>query len=429
MNNVRLFLWHPADDSYLVDSETHGLPSIEVAPASRLPHVALRWCTQHHLRASFITTIGGVGRTDGTVHWGVWLRLNSPPRQHRAVQLEVIEAGNRDPVAPHLTAALRAIRRGASHSAWIGRNPYWSELALAWIARQHSRKRIGPLVPIRADGNCIVARSAIDRRTVFFTTRACRFDDARLCDALDAHAPGVFPRTLAYDDAKRWWLAADVEAGDSKVFIGAAANTPHRLSQVMRMIANVQVATVGSHEVRGASFDVSQPAVCDGVTRTIAAVGVESPIATRDGVIAVNGVWTAARAGDVPFAWIHSDPSPDNVRVTNHGMLRLIDFEDPWYGPAPLMGALVLHSMGRRCQWRSEELRVLCDSAWTDYLRALDLTPERHELDSWLRLAALVRLIRRVDASSQWPGRLLYEETPRRLRAIATDLQRLCGPS
>jgi hypothetical protein len=423
MNRALLFVWRSTDDSYLV-SGGHSVepPAIDVPSLTRIAPLAHRWCQAQQLRASWVTTIGGIGRADGAIHWGAWLRLDGPADGHSAVPLETIESGTRDPVTRRLASALRVTRRCASHSSWIGFNPYWPEVVQAWIARQHLGRHVGPVVAIRADGTSIVASSTVDGRAIFFTTRSHSFDDPELCDVLEAHAPGLVPRTLAYDPARRWWLTADIEGCDSKTYIEREEGVAERLARIMTAIARAQVATVGSRDIQRLSFNVSLPSVRDGVERAIRESGDEADLRSS-----IDGLWAAAHANDAPVAWVHSDPSPDNIRVGHNERLLCIDMEDPWAGPAPLMGALTLHSMSHRCGWTMQQSQAIGDIAWNRYVRDCGLTPERHGFADWLRLALLVRLIRRVDGSARGPGRLLHEETPRRARAIASELHRLCA--
>jgi Ser/Thr protein kinase RdoA (MazF antagonist) len=146
----------------------------------------------------------------------------------------------------------------------------------------------------------------------------------------------------------------------------------------------------------------------------------------RTGIVeTADRLWTEVGAEEVPAGWVHSDPAPDNIRVDDDDGVVFLDLEDPWYGPIAMMGALAIHSMSRRSQWTDDERSGLCAAAWRRYTAACDLA--NHEtFDSWLRLAQLVRLIRRVERSLTESPLLLEEDVPRRAWAIQRELHRLC---
>jgi len=261
---------------------------------------------------------------------------------------------------------------------------------------------------------------------VFFTARPLPFHDAAICDALNRQSPHSFPATVAYDSARGWWLTADIGAKDSKVVIEASGDGG--LRSLLEGVARVQCATTFAASVQQLAFEVSLDVLRTGLRRAIDAsqATADWTTATRSTLLArAEALWERSGAEHVPTSWIHSDPSPDNVRVNDAGRVVFIDLEDPWYGPILLMGALTLHSLSRRCGWRADEHAARCRPAWRDYVNACGLEPSRHAFDDWLDLALLVRLIRGVEKAAAGPPLLLHEETPRRSRAIAHELQRL----
>jgi hypothetical protein len=288
--------------------------------------------------------------------------------------------------------------------AWLAFNPDWPEIVRAWISRTQGGRRVGDVFTLRADVSAIVARCSVDDRAVFFTARPLPFPDAELCDVLQVHAPGAFPRTLAVNPERGWWVTADAGRGDALQYVHRGQDRTERLTTIMRAMAATQFSTIESDAVRKLSFHVSRASLPAQAER----------------------LWNASDAEHMPEAWVHSDPAPDNVRVDDDGAPVFIDLEDSWYGPALLMGALALHSMSRRGGWSSEECLSLCVQAWQTYVDSFGLSPARHQFGDWVRLAQLVRLIRRVDRSADGPALLLEEESPRRSRAIASELRRLC---
>jgi hypothetical protein len=425
-------VWSRESDSCLaIDALSTTLPTLEVPPSCRIPALVQHWCREHKLRTSFISVIGGVGRANGSVRWAAWIRLDRPDDRCASIPLSVIETRAEDVVTRQLAQALRTTLDTSSASRWLGHNPYWPEMVQTWIARRCGNNRVSAVTAIRADARSIVATATLDGRDVFFTARPLPFYDAELCGLLNQQSPGSFPHTLAYDEARGWWLTADVCARDLKTAIEPNYAT-ERLPRTMTGLVNVQRATANAVGVSRVAFTISLDAVKAGVTRALDASQGEvhwTDAARATLLLCVDSLWDRTGAHEVTNAWIHSDPSPDNVRVDEHDRVVFIDLDDPWYGPMLLMGALTIHALRRRCGWTTQEYAARSYPAWRDYVTACDMKPARHTLDDWLCLAQLVRLIRACDRAATEQAVLLFEESPRRSHAIARQLHGLLGVS
>ena len=431
MNTVALFVWSREDSCVVTRRSRADLPALDVPPSSRVPALVQRWCRERELQASFVSVIGGVGRANGSVHWGAWVRLDRPANGYTSLPLSVIETRTSDAATRQLAKALRTTLDTSGCSRWLGHNPHWPEIVQAWIARRCSTNRVSAVTPIRSEASSIVASATLDGRDVFFTTRPLPFRDKDICDLLDRQAPGSFPQTLAYDEPRGWWLTADVCARDLKTRVERSERA-RGLPRIMRGLARVQRATANVPSIGKLAYNISLDGLRAGVRRALDAsqreVGwTESARETLQ--VGVESLWERAGAHHVSDSWVHSDPSPDNVRVNERGGTAFIDLHDPWYGPMLLMGALALHGLSRRCGWTEAEPATRCRPAWQEYVNACDLAPDHHTIADWLRLALLVRLVRGLDRLAVEPGLLLHEESPRRSYAVAHELHRLLGAS
>jgi Phosphotransferase enzyme family len=424
MSTVRLILWSPSDGSALLEDPRHpALPMITVPASSRVAALAQRWCEQTGIDARVLAVIGAVGRRDGSLDWGVWLRCDARISSYHPLSLSEVERRAHYPCDRRLAGALVKIVDRPQSSGWIGFNPAWPELVGEWISQALGAQCDGDILPLRADATALVTRHHVARKAVFFTARPLPFRDPELCDVLRDHSSSAFPTTLARDQERGWWLTADVGGHGSARYV---SRNWHRASRLLEAMANVQVSTLGSIDLQRLSYCVTRETVPTSVARLIESIRDDAHMCDDDRasmLVEVARLWIDVGAEDAPAGWVHSDPSPDNIRVDDDGRLVFLDLEDPWYGPVALMGALAIHSMTRRCRW--EEAPGLCAHAWRRYADACGLATD-HTLDSWLRLAQLVRLIRRVERSMTESPLLLEEEVPRRSWAIRAELRRLC---
>ena len=408
MRTARLFLWSPSDDDVL-------LARIDVPASNRVTLLSQRWCERARIEAQVLAVIGAVGRSDGSLDWGVWVRCDGQMTSGHAMPLSKIARHAPDRSNRRLAQALVEIVRRSHVSGWIGFNPAWPELVRDWISRVMNAACGNDILPFRADATTLVTRAHVAGRDVFFTARPHPFTDPELCDVLRDHSPSTFPATLAHDSTRGWWLTADAGGLDAARYVGRDSN---RAACLLEAMANVQASTLGSADVQRLSYYVTRETVYDAVERLCDDERVSM-------LVEVGRLWTDVGAANAPTGWVHSDPSPDNIRVDDDGGVVFLDLEDPWYGPIAMMGALAIHSMSRRCRWTDDERSRLCAAAWRRYADACGLA-NHDTFDAWLRLAQLVRLIRRVERSSTESPLLLEEEVPRRSWAIRSELRRLC---
>jgi hypothetical protein len=428
MNTARLLFWCPADRlCVFTNSDGACLLRLEVPAGSRLPVVVQRWLAGQSLRSRFLSTIGGVGRSDGSVDWGAWVGVDEAPRGLRPVSLAMFESSP-DPADRRLAARLAGLLTGAPQT-WIGFDPAWPEHVRAWIAQSTGTRPAGDLFVLRSDATAIVARCSLDTRTLFFTARPPPFLEPDLCDVLRAHARSAFPVTVAHDAEQGWWLTADVGGRETSEYVRHGDLPTQRLCDVMRAMADVQISTAGSADLQSLSFCVTRQSLRAGVVCAIEDCDLDIHWTARERaalLARVDALWDESCADGAVDTWIHSDPAPANVRIDGHGRAVFIDFEDPWYGPALLKGALAISSIPRRWPQPRPD-REACEAAWQAYVSAFALESDRYRIDPWLTLARLVRLVRRADRSRTEAPLLLYEETPRRAEATASELRRLCA--
>jgi hypothetical protein len=434
MSTGRLYLWSRDDNTVLVgDDNQLEPPVIDVPPSSRATLLARQWCERMHIQAHVLATIGGLGRRHGSVDWGIWIRVDERAPGWRRAQLSRVASNVADARTRRLAGVLAALIESQDGERWIAHDPDWPERIRAWISRTRTLAGVGALVPLRSDVTTLVTKCSASDHHVYFTARPRPFVEPELADVLEAHSPLAFPRTLAEDPNRGWWLTDDVGGYDALEYVRRGDETALRLSRLMLAMANVQIATIGSKDVERLSFDITRESIRGAVARSLNAIRDDVRWTNAQSRVLLNGsdrLWDESGAEHVPRGWIHSDPAPENVRVVDRGAVVFIDLEDPWHGPILLLGALAIHSLIRRGSWSAS---TIGDHAWTQYLDACNLDPRRHQLETWHRLAQLVRLLRRVDRSSVGPRLLLDEETPRRSFAIADGLSRLlhhaCGDS
>jgi hypothetical protein len=408
MSTARLILWSPLNDDV-------AMVSIAVPPLSRVTVLAQCWCEHAGIDARVLAVIGALGRRDGSLDWGVWVRCDAQMDGYQRSSLSQVARCAPDQRDRRLASALVSVIRRSDGLEWIGFNPAWPEVIREWISNVLDARCDGDILPLRADATALVARGQVSGRHVFFTARPLPFCDPELCHVLRDHSPSTFPTTLAHDPKRGWWLTPDVGGLDAARYIDRDGN---RAARLFDAIADVQVSTRESADLQRLSYCITRETLLAGVDRLCdderASMAVE-----------VDRLWSDVGAEDAPAGWVHPDPSPDNIRVESNGGLVFLDLEDPWYGPIPLMGALAIQSIRRRSRWTDDERRRTFSVAWQRYMAACGVT--HHAFDAWLRLAQLVRLIRRVERSATASPLLLEEEVPRRSWAIQSELRRLCG--
>jgi hypothetical protein len=408
MSTARLFLWSPSDDHVL-------LATIEVPSQSRVTVLSQRWCERAGIDAKVLAVVGALGRSDGSLDWGVWVRGDGRMPTGHSVPLSNLARYASDPRDRRLARALVDIIKHPHPSNWIGFNPAWPELVREWVSEVMNEPCDGDILPFRADCTALVTRCHLAGRDLFFTARPLPFIDPDLCGVLRDHSSTTFPRTLAYDSTRGWWLTADAGGLNAAHYVDRDG---HRAALLLEAMAHVQASTFGSADLQRLSYCVTREAVLEGVARLC-----DDERALMCGMI--QRLWIDVGAEKAPAGWVHSDPSPDNIRVDDDGGVVFLDLEDPWFGPILLMGALAIHSMSRRCRWTDDERSALCANAWQRYAAACGFA-NHDTFESWLRLAQLVRLIRRVERSTTESPLLLEEEVPRRSWAIRSELRRLC---
>jgi hypothetical protein len=406
MSTARIFLWSPLDDRVAVET-------IDVPAASRVTVLSHRWCARAGIEAKVLTVIGALGRSDGSLDWGIWVRCDGQPPTGCSMPLSTVARCAPDRRIRRLAQALVEITTKSHVSGWIGFNPAWPELIREWVSQVMNDSCDSDILPFRADGTALVTRCRVAGRDVFFTARPHPFTDPELCDVLNDHSRSMFPRTLAHDSTRGWWLTADAGGIDAALYVGRDTSNVARL---LEAIASVQVSTLEAIDLQRLSYRVTRETVLESVERLCK---------DESMLVEVEKLWTDVGAAEAPIGWVHSDPAPDNIRVDDDGRIVCLDLEDPWYGPILLMGALAIHSMSRRCRWTDDERIGVCVNAWRRYRDACGVA-NHHRLDGWLTLAQLVRLLRRVERSSTESPFLLEEETPRRSLAIRAELRRLC---
>ncbi len=425
MSTARFLLWLPANNAVLLAGD--ALPSIDVPSAARVVAIADRWCRAQRLDARVIAVVGAIGRSDGSLDWGVWLRTSRPVRGYDARGLPAFVDSAPDPIDRRLARALLDIVTCARTSTWIGFNQAWPELVRAWISKA-LELRCDDVLPLRADVTALVAKCNAASRSVFFTARPLPFRDPELCDVLRDHSPASFPHTIAWDSGRGWWLTADIGGLDAARYV-QPGESGRQVARLLEAIAAVQVSTLGSRDLVRLSSPVTRDTVIAGVARLFEAIRTDVVVTDDEHasiLVEVANLWDAVGGEQAPTGWVHSDPAPDNIRIDDEGRIVFLDLEDPWYGPVPLMGALAIHSLRRRNRWRDDEFSALGAEPWRRYVTACGLA-KHGSFEAWLRLAQLVRLIRRVDRSATESALLLEEEVPRRSRAIRAELGRLCG--
>src|SRR5262245_11110090 len=205
MDTVRLLL-SPAEGSLPgPDASSRRLPRLPISARVRCAVAAQRWLDQQRIKGHVIVTIGGVGRRDGSVDWGVWIATKYAPHGFHELTLTSIKQHCGDSVDLRIVHELERVLRQRDTPEWFCFDERWPDRVTGWI--EGSYGQCGDLFVVKADPTAVVAKCRTGCGFAYFTTRRRRFVDPEVSGVLRSCVSGTAPATLAHDGDRGWWLA------------------------------------------------------------------------------------------------------------------------------------------------------------------------------------------------------------------------------
>lgn len=410
MNTMRLLVTSPDGATLFVERRlAPRLPVVAFPRGLRLATIAEQWMAGRGLHGRFITVPGGTGRRSGAIDWAAWIVATGNVTGLEPIAIDAMRRHAPDATDRAVAAWLVDILSVPVHCRPTRHDPAWQTEVGAWIGDALGTASAVPRRIFRSDASAIVAQYTAGSRNLFFTCRPLPFHDPDVSEALRAYAPRAFPPTLARHDERGWWLTGEVKGRD--LLSATRAAPASAIPEIMTAIARIQGKTSGYRPPAGSVTTIALESLVAGVSRL--STDPALPGRARDH-------WIAAGASGAPAGWIHSDPSPSNVRVDDRGRIAFIDLDDAWHGPQLLLGALAIDGLRHRAGLDSA-------AAWRAYVTALGYGSSDSTPQVWIRLARLVKLMRLAARSAELPALLLGEEAPRRDAAIASELRLTCG--
>ena len=316
------------------------LPVIICRETVRAAPLIARWCTQHDVANDVagqwlgrvaqnatdwlmaIPARSGCGPPDSTLQW---------------VCLDALASAAS--VLEYQTWALRtSLGRGVLPSV---AGPFgdleWPEGVRTWIASVAGSPP-STWTPYRVSAHEVVLGAETAGGRVYFKGLAVdRGAEAALTQALAAMAPDSFARTVSLEprsDRSVWWLAAECP--------GRPVSDPHLVAPALAEIQRMTATARGSLGLPALDLEMAGEWVSE--------LMADSAIAA-----AIRRACAEAIRADVPQTWIPMDLDPTNVLVDDDNVVRFIDVDDSFFGPAPLAMAVFATRCGDVSAYRGYE--------------------------------------------------------------------------
>lgn len=276
----------------------------------------------------------------------------------------------------------------------------WPEQIRRWIDVQ-----LGPM-GIRLTGEMRQFRSGVFESVAAFPTTAGHvyfkgkvdgpFTEARLAGLLSSLYPTHFPRTIAFDPNRGWWLMAEV-AGRSLAEQPTLTDAASVAAAVARMQVGLlpHVSALRDLGVDATPVTALEERALDLFDRVLSSSDAYTVFnANSWGLANVRAKLSAGcrrvRELELPVTWVHSDLDPLNVFHDGY-CARLIDLADSWIGPAPVILERFIKGLRGR-------LGADFDSDWETVIRAAYVdgwngdVPASHMHEAWQYMRLISRL-------------------------------------
>jgi hypothetical protein len=368
------------------------LPVITSREMVRAAPLVARWCAERGVASDVAGQwLGRVGH--GVTDWllAIPARAGCPGLGESLEWTPVDALPSSASVLDYQTWALARSLNGSTLPSVAGPfgNLEWPAAVRAWIVNSGG-SALSAWTPYRVGAHEVVLGAETPAGRLYFKGLAAdRGGEAMLTQALAAMAPDSFARTIALEsraDGSVWWLAAECP--------GLPRRDAHLVGMALAAIQRMTATAQGSLALPVLDLDTAGKWASD---------------LMADSAIGETIRRTCAEAirADVPQTWIPMDLDPTNVLVDDDGVVRFIDVDDSFFGPAPLAMATFAQRFGDAavysayeqswCQpltgleWRGFETVARVVQAWLGWSR-LTRNIERGEVYASLDLvSALIR--------------------------------------
>jgi hypothetical protein len=359
---------------------THGsrwlLPVMTCDEKARAAPLVARWCAQRDVASDVAGQwLGRVGQT--TTDWlmAIPARTACPAVDATLEWIPLDTLASSASVLDYETWALaRSLGRGAlpSVDGPFG-NLEWPEAVRTWIAESAGSPHAW--TPYRASAHEVVLGVETACGRVYLKgLENDRAGEARLTESLAALAPDSFARTLALEsrrDESVLWLTAECA--------GRPGRDARLVAPALARIQHMTAMARGSLALR--TLDVE-----------MAARWATELVADSARGAAIRHACARVMDANVPRTWIPMDLDPANVLVDDDEVVRFIDVDDSFLGPAPLAMA----TLALRCD--GQALYCTYERAWSPPLTGVDWSSfevAARVVESWLGWQRLERGIER----------------------------------